>query len=117
MEHFLQVGEKFRIRALKFPGLLAGCTIDWFLRWPKDALYEVGEHFLEKYKVICSMEVKTQLMMIVGDIQDYMNDVCVDYFNRSARLIDVVSILRLCVKRSRWSDFCKYPIDSAVKYT
>jgi len=87
IDHFVQVGEKFRIRSLKFPGLLAGCTIDWFLRWPKDALYEVGEHFLEDYKVICSAEVKLQLMKIVGDIQDYMNDVCMDYFDRSERFI------------------------------
>lgn len=78
----LQVGEKFRSRALKFPGLISGCTMNWFWRWPKDALYEVSDHFLKKYKVMCSAEVKQQLMEVMGDIHHDVNDVCMQYFDR-----------------------------------
>lgn len=32
------VGAKFARRAQQFPGLINGCTIDWFLPWPEEAL-------------------------------------------------------------------------------
>ncbi|XP_067209496.1 dynein axonemal heavy chain 8 [Linepithema humile] len=86
---FSPVGEKFRSRALKFPGLISGCTMNWFSRWPRDALYAVGEHFLGKYKVICGPEVKQQLIQVVGDIQDNVNDTCAEYFDRFRRQIYV----------------------------
>ncbi|XP_029675665.1 LOW QUALITY PROTEIN: dynein heavy chain 8, axonemal-like [Formica exsecta] len=86
---FSPVGGKFRSRALKFPGLISGCTINWFLRWPRDALYAVGEHFLDKYKVICSPEVKQQLMQVVGDVQDDVSDTCTEYFDRFRRQVYV----------------------------
>lgn len=45
------MGEKFRSRALKFPGLISGSTMDWFQKWPKEALIEVAQHFLADFKV------------------------------------------------------------------
>ncbi|XP_034179159.2 dynein heavy chain 8, axonemal kl-3 [Osmia lignaria lignaria] len=82
---FSPVGEKFRSRALKFPALISGCTINWFWKWPRDALYEVSNHFLEKYKVICTPEIKRQLIEVMGDIQDDVNDTCMKYFDRFRR--------------------------------
>lgn len=35
---FSPVGNKFSTRAQHFPGLINGCTIDWFLPWPEEAL-------------------------------------------------------------------------------
>lgn len=78
----VQVGERFRSRSLKFPGLISGCTINWFWRWPRDALYAVGEHFMKNFKVICTPEVKQQLIEVMGDIQDDVNDICVEYYDR-----------------------------------
>ncbi|KAK7086322.1 Dynein heavy chain 5, axonemal, partial [Halocaridina rubra] len=52
------IGEKFRNRAMKFPGLISGCTIDWFQPWPKEALVAVARHSLEKFEIISTAEVK-----------------------------------------------------------
>ncbi|XP_075973556.1 dynein heavy chain 8, axonemal kl-3 [Anticarsia gemmatalis] len=82
---FSPVGEKFRSRALKFPGLISGSTMDWFQKWPKEALIEVAYHFLWEFKVVCSSETKMQLIEIMGMVQDNVADTCGLYYDRFRR--------------------------------
>ncbi|VVC98542.1 unnamed protein product [Leptidea sinapis] len=63
---FSPVGEKFRSRAMKFPGLISGSTMDWFQKWPRTALIEVAHHFLWEFK-------------------DNVADTCSLYFDRFRR--------------------------------
>jgi dynein heavy chain len=43
---FSPVGDTFRVRARRFPGLINCTAIDWFHPWPREALVSVGVNFL-----------------------------------------------------------------------
>jgi dynein heavy chain len=42
------VGDPFRNRLRQYPAFVNCTTIDWFTEWPKDALLEVGEKYMEE---------------------------------------------------------------------
>ncbi|XP_041923315.1 LOW QUALITY PROTEIN: dynein heavy chain 5, axonemal-like [Alosa sapidissima] len=79
------VGEKLRSRALRFPGLVSGCTVDWFQRWPRDALVAVAHHFLSGYAFRCTEEVKQSVVTTMGTFQDLVAETCTEYFQRFRR--------------------------------
>ena len=82
---FSPVGEQFRTRAIKFPGIFSGCTINWFQEWPKDALVSVSTHFLNNFEIKCSNDVKKNLYTAMALVQDSVSKACRDYFERFRR--------------------------------
>ncbi len=45
---FSPVGDNFRVKSRKFPGLIASTSIDYFHAWPKDALIDVANRFISE---------------------------------------------------------------------
>ena len=59
--------------------------MDWFQRWPKEALIAVADHFLSQYDIVCSEEVKKQVIQTMGIVHDGVAECCVEYFQRYLR--------------------------------
>ncbi|XP_039872861.1 dynein heavy chain 8, axonemal-like isoform X1 [Simochromis diagramma] len=82
---FSPVGPKFRSRSLKFPGLISGCTMDWFTPWPNEALVAVSNYFLSEFNMVCSAEVKASVVTAMGTYHDKVSVTCESYFERFRR--------------------------------
>ena len=54
------IGDEFRTRLRRFPSLVNCCTIDWFHRWPKEALESVAKKFLTEV----DLEEETKLKVV-----------------------------------------------------
>jgi len=82
---FSPVNAKFSERARRFPGLFSGCTIDWFLPWPEEALVSVSKGFLGDYAMETPDSVKTALMTHMGMVHNMVVQVCEDYYGSMRR--------------------------------
>jgi dynein heavy chain len=86
---FSPVGEKFRSRTRKFPALISGCTIDWFLPWSKAALLAVADKFISTVDIAGRTEVKRDLVEYMAFVHDSMGTTTEEYFTRFRRHVYV----------------------------
>ena len=59
--------------------------MDWFHKWPREALIAVSGHFLTPFEIVAQDNVKTALINVMGEIHDGVAETCSDYFNRFRR--------------------------------
>ena len=81
------VNPLFPIRARNFPGIINGCTIDWFLSWPEEALVAVSNGLVGNFKIECDDEVKDSLLTHMGFVHRSTNAVCDQYFESTRRRV------------------------------
>ncbi|XP_047186413.1 dynein axonemal heavy chain 2 isoform X2 [Scophthalmus maximus] len=58
------VGEPFRNHILQYPALVNCTTIDWFCEWPKEALLEVAQRYLDGLELGSMKEIQTKVASI-----------------------------------------------------
>ena len=81
------VDPRFRERARKFPGLISGCTIDWFLEWPEEALVAVSRGFLSEFPLDTDAATKEAVIAHMGFVHTSVNTVCDEYVASSKRRV------------------------------
>lgn len=86
---FSPVGIKFSRRAQQFPGLINGCTIDWFMPWPEEALVAVSGKFISDFPMACDQGVKDSLQHMMGAVHIRVTKACTEYFERFRRHVYV----------------------------
>ena len=81
---FSPVGELFRIRPRRFPGLINCTAIDWFHGWPKEALVSVAQRFLEDVEM-ASGEIKENICYHVAEVHMSVNAASAQYLLQERR--------------------------------
>ena len=86
---FSPVGTKFRERARKFPALFNECTIDWFLPWPKEALFNVAAQQIDAFEDLKTRkEIKEkELPEWMANVHSQVDDVCDAYYAQMRKTV------------------------------
>ena len=71
---FSPIGDSFRIRCRKFPGLVSCTSIDWFSEWPVEALSEVALKFTEEVNLGAD-EIKKAVTKMMATAQASVSSV------------------------------------------
>ena len=64
-----------------------GCTVDWFLPWPEEALTAVARHFMGKFNIQDENAevVRNSLINHMGKVHKMVDDGCNLFFERFRR--------------------------------
>ena len=72
------VGSAFRVRCRMFPSLINCCTIDWYDRWPTEALQSVAKQFLEPLEFGSNDEEKAVILKGLTEMSSVIHTSVID---------------------------------------
>jgi len=78
------IGDKFRTRLRMFPSLVNCMTIDWYNKWPEDALQSVAQRFFDKVQ-FSSRAVRDSVCALCVNIHTTVEKCSEDYFQELQR--------------------------------
>lgn len=81
---FSPVGEQFRVRARRFPGLINETSIDWFHEWPEEALLSVSSRFLAEIE-FPSEEIMSSISQMMANVHLSIEDANKEFKERERR--------------------------------
>jgi dynein heavy chain, axonemal len=106
------VGDTLRVRCRMFPSLVNCCTLDWFSRWPEEALLYVSSEFLKELE-LPSEDVRQALSEMCMRIHTSVEDTSDRFFGELRRRVyttpksylDLINLYlnTLDVKRSEYN--------------
>jgi len=82
---FSPVGDLFRQRARKFPGIINCTSIDWFHEWPKDALVSVAQKFLENVDIGGKPETRDNIAYHIAEVHTSVGQLSIEYLKEEKR--------------------------------
>jgi dynein heavy chain, axonemal len=80
------VGDTLRIRCRQFPSLINCCTLDWFSRWPEEALLFVSREFLKELPDV-SEEVREGLAQMCCKIHISVEETSSQFWDTMRRRV------------------------------
>ena len=75
---FSPVGDAFRFRARKFPGIINCTSIDWFHEWPRNALIDVATRFLEEIE-LPNEEIRENIGLHMAEVHLSISEANIQY--------------------------------------
>jgi dynein heavy chain len=82
---FSPVGDSFRQRSRKFPGIINCTSIDWFQPWPKDALVSVAQKFLEDVEMGGKPETRDNIAYHIAEVHTSVGVLSEEYLKVERR--------------------------------
>lgn len=70
---FSPVGENFRIKSRKFPGLINSTSVDWYHKWPKSALIDVANRFISEIE-LPNKEILTSIALNMAEVHTSIDE-------------------------------------------